>query len=98
MQSLLAAGSAIGQRMLGMITRAPRLLAGPPPVAPLGPAPAFQPSAPATQGEHPQTAPHHHLPHFADCHCTFGKFLFNNNHLLSFSILNQKMIFSGRTD
>jgi len=51
MQSLLAAGSAIGQRMLGMITRAPRLLAGPPPVAPLGPGPAFQPSALATQGE-----------------------------------------------
>jgi len=74
MQSLLAAGSAIGQRMLGMITRAPRLLSSP------------QIRHPQPVAGHPQHPPqpvplvfhqaqHNHgegFPNFDDCDCQFG--------------------------
>ena len=80
MQTLLAAGSEFGQRMLGMITRSPRLLlpsspssssaAAPaaPIVAPAGPAAA--PSQQVTHGEN--------FPDFSDCDCHFGKGAFDS--------------------
>ena len=82
MQSLLAAGSAIGQRMLGIITRAPRLLSSqqiryPPapqsvPSHPSHPTP--QPPAPVVF--HQAQQQHNHgevFPNFDDCDCQFGK-------------------------
>lgn len=81
MQSLLAAGSAIGQRMLGIITRAPRLLSSqqiryPPapqsvPSHPSHPTP--QPPAPVVF--HQAQQQHNHgevFPNFDDCDCQFG--------------------------
>lgn len=57
MQSLLAAGSAIGQRMLGMITRSPRLL--------------VTPHHPVTA--RPATVHHgENFPDFQNCDCHFG--------------------------
>ena len=75
MQSLLAAGSAIGQRMLGMITRAPRLLSS---------AQIRHPQPAAGHPQHPpqpvplvfHQAQHNHgegFPNFDDCDCQFGK-------------------------
>jgi len=74
MQSLLAAGSAIGQRMLGMITRAPRLLSSPQ---------IRHPQPAAGHPQHPvqpvplvfHQAQHNHgegFPNFDDCDCQFG--------------------------
>ena len=58
MQSLLAAGSAIGQRMLGMITRSPRVLLSPQqPVV-----------ARPTHLHHNEN-----FPDFNNCDCHFGK-------------------------
>lgn len=70
MQSLLAAGSAIGQRMLGMITRAPRLLSTPQVRHPQQPQ---QPQHPAPLVFH--QVQHNHgegFPNFDDCDCQFG--------------------------
>jgi len=61
MQSLLAAGSAIGHRMLGMITRSPRLL-----LPPAG-APA---TAAAAAGHHSSHG--ENFPDFTNCDCHFG--------------------------
>ena len=58
MQSLLAAGSAIGQRMLGMITRSPRVLLSPQQQALPRP----------THSHHAET-----FPDFNNCDCHFGK-------------------------
>jgi len=57
MQSLLAAGSAIGQRMLGMITRSPRVLLSPQQQALPRP----------THSHHAET-----FPDFNNCDCHFG--------------------------
>ena len=62
MQSLFAAGSAIGHRMLGMITRSPRLL-----LPPAG-APA---TAAAAAGHHSSHG--ENFPDFTNCDCHFGK-------------------------
>jgi len=81
MQSLLAAGSAIGQRMLGMITRAPRLLntqqirfsQNPQPLPGHPSHPAPQPPAPVVF--HQVQQQHNHgevFPNFDDCDCQFG--------------------------
>jgi len=76
MQSLLAAGSAIGQRMLGMITRAPRLLSSgggnqlrlPHLHSPIPQPPQQPPPAPAVfQQNHGEA-----FPNFDDCDCQFG--------------------------
>ena len=70
MQSLLAAGSAIGHRMLGMITRTPRLL-----LPPAG-APA---AAAGSAGQLSSAGASHHsshgenFPDFTNCDCHFGK-------------------------
>ena len=82
MQSLLAAGSAIGQRMLGIITRAPRLLntqqirypqnPQPQPSHPSHPLP--QPPAPVVFHQIQQQHNHGEVfPNFDDCDCQFGK-------------------------
>lgn len=74
MRSLMAAGSAIGHRMLGMITRAPRLLSH---------APLLFSSGQATHQVEPTAAPSNHhpsppvvakppFPDFDDCDCHFG--------------------------
>jgi len=81
MQSLLAAGSAIGQRMLGMITRAPRLLntqqirfpQNPQPLPNHPSHPAPKPPAPVVF--HQAQQQHNHgevFPNFDDCDCQFG--------------------------
>jgi len=57
MQSLLAAGSAIGQRMLGMITRSPRVLL----------APHHQVTARPENIQHGEN-----FPDFKNCDCHFG--------------------------
>jgi hypothetical protein len=64
MSSLLEVGSAIGQRMLGIITRAPRLIGGPPPPDQARP-PHLAPV--------PEQQQHTHYPNFDDCDCHFGK-------------------------
>ena len=60
MQSLLAAGSAIGQRMLGIITRSPRVL--------LSSSPHQQVTVRPTTLHHGET-----FPDFNNCDCHFGK-------------------------
>jgi len=74
MQTLLAAGSEFGQRMLGMITRSPRLLLPSSPSSSSAAAPAAPIVAPAG----PAAAPSHQVTHgenfpdFSDCDCHFG--------------------------
>jgi len=73
MRSLMAAGSAIGHRMLGMITRAPRLLSH---------APILFTSSQVHQVEQAAAPSNHHpappvvaqppFPDFDDCDCHFG--------------------------
>ena len=58
MQTLLAAGSAIGQRMLGMITRSPRVLLSP-----------QQQVVPRPSHLHHTE----NFPDFNNCDCHFGK-------------------------
>ena len=58
MQTLLAAGSAIGQRMLGMITRSPRVLLSP-----------QQQVVPRPTHQHHTE----NFPDFDNCDCHFGK-------------------------
>ena len=66
MQSLMAAGSELGQRMLGMITRTPRLLlSSSSPAASSAPAPGHH------HGQHGEN----HFPDFTNCDCHFGKTL-----------------------
>jgi len=63
MQSLMAAGSELGQRMLGMITRTPRLLlSSSSPAASSAPAPGHH------HGQHGEN----HFPDFTNCDCHFG--------------------------
>jgi len=81
MQSLLAAGSAIGQRMLGIITRAPRLLSAQQIRYPQNPQPQpshpshVLPQPPAPVVFHQAQQQHNHgevFPNFDDCDCQFG--------------------------
>ena len=68
MQSLMAAGSAIGHRMLDMITRSPRLLLS-------ASDPASQPPPPShtAHAPHPHTGSGENFPDFKNCDCHFGK-------------------------
>ena len=74
MQTLLAAGSEFGQRMLGMITRSPRLLLPP----------SSSSSSPTASHQPPAAAVSHHVTHgenfpdFSDCDCHFGKGAFDS--------------------
>ena len=63
MQSLMAAGSELGQRMLGMITRTPRLLL---------PSSSSSPSSPSA-GHHHAAHGENNFPDFQNCDCHFGK-------------------------
>ena len=63
MQSLMAAGSEFGQRMLGMITRTPRLLL--PPSSPS--------SSPSTASHQHAAHGDNNFPDFQNCDCHFGK-------------------------
>ena len=69
MHSLMAAGSAIGHRMLDMITRSPRLLlpASDPASAPV------QPPSHTAHASHPHTSSGENFPDFKNCDCHFGK-------------------------
>ena len=87
MQTLLAAGSEFGQRMLGMITRSPRLLLPPSSSSPAVPAAsAAAPHQPPAAAPHqpPAAAVSHHVSHgenfpdFSDCDCHFGKGAFDS--------------------
>ena len=67
MQSLMAAGSAIGHRMLDMITRSPRLLL---------PASDTAPHSHHSAHAHAHPGPAHsgeNFPDFKNCDCHFGK-------------------------
>jgi len=74
MSSLFEVGSAIGQRMLGMITRAPRLIGNHPPAQhtlphTLPPAPVAEHHHPIPESPQPQSG----YPNFEDCDCHFSK-------------------------
>ena len=79
MQTLLAAGSEFGQRMLGMITRSPRLL-----LPPSSSSPAVPAASAAAPHQPPAAAVSHHVSHgenfpdFSDCDCHFGKGAFDS--------------------
>lgn len=69
MQSLMAAGSAIGHRMLDMISRSPRLLL---PASDPASASAQPPASQTAHAPHPHTASGENFPDFKNCDCHFG--------------------------
>jgi len=73
MRSLMAAGSAIGHRMLGMITRAPRLLSHAPLLFSSGQVLQVEPTAaPSNHHPAPPVVAKPPFPDFDDCDCHFG--------------------------
>lgn len=73
MRSLMAAGSAIGHRMLGMITRAPRLLSHAPLLFSSGQVHQVEPTAaPSNHHPAPPVVAKPPFPDFDDCDCHFG--------------------------
>ena len=70
MQSLMAAGSALGHRMLDMITRSPRLL---PFSSDPGPQPPHTAHAQTAHSAQPQAGSGENFPDFKHCDCHFGK-------------------------